>query len=80
MQGTTYLLADVRMLQVTIVIDEGGLPKYATRYHYLSPMYCRLGGTFSNQVGSRGQACGLCDGYNLPPEIYVHIECSEQFK
>ena len=56
MQGTTYLLADVRMLQVTIVIDEGGLPKYATRYHYLSPMYCRPGGTFSNQVGPRGQA------------------------
>ena len=49
------LLADVRMLQVTIVIDEGGLPKYATRYHYLSPMYCRPGGLFSNQVGPRGK-------------------------
>ena len=42
------------MLQVTIVIDEGGLPKYATRYHYLSPMYGRPGGTFSNQAGPRG--------------------------
>ena len=54
-QGTTYLLADVRMLQVTIVIDEGGLPKYATRYRYLSPTYSRPGRTFSNEVGPKDQ-------------------------
>ena len=33
--------------------------RQACRYHYLSPMYCRPGGTFSNQVGPRGQAYAM---------------------